>query len=1180
MEFLNDSVKQRLGAHLGKLIEIREKSGDILKQGALPSFTDHSLEHSDAVAHNVLKLIATQDPNSELTGDELFVLLSSCYLHDIGMAWQTPFELQCCTVANSKAEWDTFPEKDSWIRDHHAEVSRELVMKAGMGDRVLGFHLEDNDLCGEIAELCEAHVIPTDDAKYAQLMVSERAIRMQLISGLLRVADILDENMNRAKLHVQQSRNLDLTSKVHWYRNYSVKSVVFEVQNRTITLNFGYASDAPKDVHDVVKKLQFPYIEEEWRRHAEEFTKQGVTWTLKAVRAPMQHSTNLPIPDDVMSEMRRLANPSMATPPAPQDVLERLHKEVASLEKVGKDDSIPAFERARALELAADEYAKEGFRWNERSALASATELFKEADDSASKLRTVSREARLQTELGHVRYGYQALQELANSALASGEKDVAGNAFLEAASASISALDFDSAEEQYSQAVAQLPEGSSGLGKFLVELMTAYLLLGDLENAERISNQALALPNRVEHEPEIFEALRTIKLLRTGVAEYTHGTSIEDIARDAEAAFLSGDLGLARSNLEKAIANCDDPDFKMDLQWNLIRVCGLIDPTSIEFQQHTDLNDLVGSTNADRIRIDRALRAAQAREDSDVITSLALTWTELRSASGGVSWYDHQRARINLARQFAQHGATSAVHQAIQSLDIKLATEIASSMADSRRSDLIEAASQFALQARASLLRPPALAVLTALAPYLSDQQRSAAFEMALEGIGTTLQMQTTLDVVRPSWELVGALGQWVGAKEIDRLVSKLDSLDLVNSNALVVQSVVRALRGCVDPMQPSTASDLAEKMLALVDTRPNLGYEESVALVVELAKKCSPERKSAIGERLIPPGESVDAVRMNHISEFGRRPIKGEQFAQWSNDLIDELGQTFQVIDKGAEPVAPKFVGFNTRVELDEKIAFSYQVNHQALYMLELLFADLDDEQQRKVIDVLLRLASEPENLTTNREQLLAALYRILDKNPKSNFTKVAEIMLAIADGTLISQRAVEAYQESQNPLNPFKMDFGDPRKLRRTALLVAAKLVASGCTEEVENTVRLVERFLASHDPHEKSGALLALRYLGHPESVQKAMLISALYSPHVDVMKEAARSISYGNFELTESEVQWLWSVVSDIALSPEIGRRIWATRIAKQMEKAGRNQFDTIINQARNDIDARIRSIAEE
>src|SRR5260370_40588545 len=107
-----------------RLIELRERVTPILANNLLPHFTDHSVAHSDSLVKIVDQLIQPlQQSAHRLTQDELQILYSACYLHDIGMQYENADKTQVISNLHLPQAWSDLSEETRryLLRTHHAE---------------------------------------------------------------------------------------------------------------------------------------------------------------------------------------------------------------------------------------------------------------------------------------------------------------------------------------------------------------------------------------------------------------------------------------------------------------------------------------------------------------------------------------------------------------------------------------------------------------------------------------------------------------------------------------------------------------------------------------------------------------------------------------------------------------------------------------------------------------------------------------------------------------------------------------------------------------------------------------------------------------------------------------------------------------------------------------------------
>ncbi|MCR4646027.1 MAG: hypothetical protein K5695_11595 [Oscillospiraceae bacterium] len=159
-----------------------------------PDFTDHSLLHSMDVLFFANNLLGKQV--DQLSSAECYVLIMSCYLHDIGMGL-------------SQKEFDTFirhidltgyrkkrPNADTprMIRDLHNELSGLFIRKyANM------FDIPSEDITFAIVQVSRGHrkTDLLDEKEYPDIMTSYGVIRTAYLAAILRLADEIDVGAER-----------------------------------------------------------------------------------------------------------------------------------------------------------------------------------------------------------------------------------------------------------------------------------------------------------------------------------------------------------------------------------------------------------------------------------------------------------------------------------------------------------------------------------------------------------------------------------------------------------------------------------------------------------------------------------------------------------------------------------------------------------------------------------------------------------------------------------------------------------------------------------------------------------------------------------------------------------------------------------------------------------------------
>lgn len=262
-----------------RLVNLRESVAPILANNLLPHFTDHSVAHSDSLAVYVDDLIAPlQATEKRLSPDELFILYAACYLHDIGMQHGKANETQVIAGLNLLPAWgELTPEQQSEIiRRHHAAISAEMVRASvNAAAPIIGIQLTIDYSPMYVAALCEGHTLAVESERYKSLMTEGPKIRTELLSGLLRIADILDLSRRRANRAKALTLNLNLESQTHWWRHHYTEDITIDQNKNLVSVWFDFPKSHDSEYRRVVPQIQMPWLQEEFTRQTPVFHRYG-----------------------------------------------------------------------------------------------------------------------------------------------------------------------------------------------------------------------------------------------------------------------------------------------------------------------------------------------------------------------------------------------------------------------------------------------------------------------------------------------------------------------------------------------------------------------------------------------------------------------------------------------------------------------------------------------------------------------------------------------------------------------------------------------------------------------------------------------------------------------------------------------------------------------------------------
>ena len=159
-----------------------------------PDFTDHSTLHSMDVLDFSNQLLG--DQVQALTVPECYVMVMSCYLHDIGMGVSRD-GFETFSRELDLAEYlQKHPDADAAkiIRDFHNEFSGLFIRKyANL------FDIPSEELLFAIIQVSRGHRKTDlfDETEYPDLQTPDGVIRTAFLSAVLRLADEIDVGADR-----------------------------------------------------------------------------------------------------------------------------------------------------------------------------------------------------------------------------------------------------------------------------------------------------------------------------------------------------------------------------------------------------------------------------------------------------------------------------------------------------------------------------------------------------------------------------------------------------------------------------------------------------------------------------------------------------------------------------------------------------------------------------------------------------------------------------------------------------------------------------------------------------------------------------------------------------------------------------------------------------------------------
>jgi hypothetical protein len=222
------------------LTMIRNWAEPLLVHGMHTGYTDHTIAHSD----RVIVYLSRISQVCLLNKYEACILIGASYVHDIGM--------QDLRSGNELKE----------IRDLHHLLSGEIIRELGRhntDNSIFSMHIPFDEVFNFVSLVAEGHrAVDIHGKKYDSHHLNNMEIRLRLLAALLRLADELDIDYQRAPIRMTLLSNYPPSTLVHWYKSHYVGSV--EVSGYKITIYFRFPENYDANYIKIFHRLVYEKI--------------------------------------------------------------------------------------------------------------------------------------------------------------------------------------------------------------------------------------------------------------------------------------------------------------------------------------------------------------------------------------------------------------------------------------------------------------------------------------------------------------------------------------------------------------------------------------------------------------------------------------------------------------------------------------------------------------------------------------------------------------------------------------------------------------------------------------------------------------------------------------------------------------------------------------------------------
>ena len=462
---------------------------------------------------------------------------------------------------------------------------------------------------------------------------------------------------------------------------------------------------------------------------------------------------------------------------------------------------------------------------------------------------------------------------------------------------------------------------------------------------------------------------------------------------------------------------------------------------SDQFYHQVDIRRLLGvelSDSSAQLEADRSAFSGKHYE------ALPTIWRLLLDAYRKQNWRALCWAHARMAREcMALNWPDEAVWHAVQALDKDLVVEAARHLAASPDVRRITIGIDRLLMS-SQLARHTCLAAefLYTIADCIPDDRVIPVMEWVSARLDFVPTDWASASVFEPIWKLVGLLGCRITPDQALTLAQKAASHGSIFLKNPSRKHVVNALGRLFKTIVPESLDQFVDPILGLVTTdKSDFDFEECADLVCLLAEKSVSSRETLI-TALFPPGIEISNPTLLQVASIlGWHPKDVDKFNEGAVKISNALRKQVEVLDANAEPA--KIGGFG---QIVKTTAAGKIIVHMsgAQHWIDAVAAHLDclnDNSVLQLVQAILEKIEDDRNIVSNRISLIQSLGEFTNRLPTDLAEGASKIISRIAWGHFRESEVGQTYKEATDPLNPFKLNSGDPRDLRGIALLTLAR-------------------------------------------------------------------------------------------------------------------------------------------
>ena len=548
------------------------------------------------------------------------------------------------------------------------------------------------------------------------------------------------------------------------------------------------------------------------------------------------------------------------------------------------------------------------------------------------------------------------------------------------------------------------------------------------------------------------------------------------------------------------------------------------------FYRSADKEALLGVNLSDALSV--AIAEDATTEGSHYLAISAL-WREVNRTHRQMCWRPHRWALRRLGSAFLSLQFTiESLYYVIASLHADLADAVAEQLINRRSPQLINNSIEFLLD-HANLQRHFQIAckLIVNLADGIPDAQVDVVADWILNRCSIVPACWHTHRTLANALEALEALtprlsGQ-IALKIVDALTRHFYwTTSPVEPKAVFIErkEMVNIVKGVVDRLPQPMLADLTMRTLPLSGERKHdHDFADVIGLLGTLAYLGGESLRTTIGEHLFPENQPIPYIVLQLAAFFGKSPLSDDRMARAVTKVAQNISNQVQRVRADEVPShTPPALMTLSASQGDERINV-HVVQSIDLFALARNKWAIKAQSLAELFSALLTAIQERENFLGNRASMIQGLGEFVDRMDDQMAARIVDVLYPLAKGEILGPTVVHSEEQSQNPLNRYKINTGTKLEVRAMAIKVLGDISCIHSSVVGSKVDEILEESITDEEPIIRQSSFVALQKVIKPSEAATMAVLLGTRDPDVGACACAFGLIAQtGGARLTRS--QW--------------------------------------------------------